>query len=91
METQSTLKIRLFKPQPTAINVLNGVQAWVATQDEVELDYISCHTQSELDVLQGTIDIYGLDLDTVYACAETADGSSLPPLGSPSNPQTDKS
>jgi hypothetical protein len=62
----------------------------VAAPNEAELDYISCHTQYELDVLQGTIDIYGPDLDTVYACTETAGGGSLPPLGSPSNPLTDK-
>jgi hypothetical protein len=91
MSLNKAMIYRLARHHAQAINVLNGVQAWVAAPNEAELDYIICHTQYELDVLQGTIDIYGPDLDTVYACTETAGGGSLPPLGSPSNPLTDKS
>ena len=65
---------RVARQHSQAINELNNIQSWVATVDEVELDYITCHTQYELDLLDGTIDIYGVDLDSIYTCVDTIGG-----------------
>ena len=72
---------RVARQHSQAITELNNMQSWVAAVDQVELDYITCHTQYELDLLDGTIDIFGVDLDSIYTCVDTVaagGGGSVP-------------
>lgn len=62
---------RVIREHTLAIGVMNDAQAWIEPNDQAELDFLTCHTEFERDVIDGLVEISSVDFDSIYTCLDS--------------------